>query len=102
MGLAERGSLGGIGSREEKGVRRAVVNPPQFFGTSINEKTVYSVQPYASPDACSSQGQKINPWTVSWNWSALDPRVATVTSFNTKVKMGEIAGEKQSLDLNFK
>jgi cysteine-rich repeat protein len=65
-------------------VDRAVVNPPQFFGTSINEKTVYSVQPYASPDACSSQGQKINPWTVSWNWSALDPRVATVTSFNTK------------------
>ncbi len=65
-------------------VDRAEVNPPQFFGQSITEKTLYTVQPYAAPDACSAQGQKINPWSVNWNWTTVDPKVAVVTSFSTK------------------
>ncbi len=65
-------------------VDKAVVNPPEFFGKSIAEKTVYTVQPYAAPDSCSTQGQKLNPWSVSWNWSSADSKVASVTSFSTK------------------
>lgn len=70
--------------KEQCQVDRAVVNPPEFSGKSIAEKTVYTVQPYAAPDACSTQGQKINPWSVSWNWSSADTKVASVTSFSTR------------------
>lgn len=65
-------------------VDHAEVLPPAFFGRRITDKTVFNVQPYAAPDACSSQGQKINPWSVSWNWSVQDPKVASITSFSTK------------------
>jgi cysteine-rich repeat protein len=65
-------------------IDRAEVLPKSFLARTISERTVYTVQPYASPDACSAKGQKLNPWTVSWSWSSSDTAVASATSFTTR------------------
>jgi hypothetical protein len=65
-------------------IDRAEVLPKSFLARTISERTVYTVQPYASPDACSAKGQKLNPWTVSWGWSSSDTAVASATSFATR------------------
>jgi hypothetical protein len=65
-------------------VDRASVVPQEFYASSIKEKTTYKVEAYSSPDSCYPQGQKINPWTVSWDWSSSDQKVATLQTFTTK------------------
>ncbi|MEK9132641.1 MAG: hypothetical protein AAB606_02980, partial [Patescibacteria group bacterium] len=70
-------------------ISRVDVKPQNFIAEFINDKELYSAQPYSSPDACSAQGQKLNPWSVSWNWSASDAAeapniVASVKTFSTK------------------
>ena len=65
-------------------ISRVDVLPQNYFAEFINDKVLYSAQPYSSPDACSAQGQKLNPWTVSWNWESSEPLVADVKTFSTK------------------
>jgi hypothetical protein len=65
-------------------ISRVDVAPKNYIAEFINDKEVYGAQPYSSPDACSSKGQKLNPWIVSWNWSSSQPEVAGVASFTTR------------------
>lgn len=65
-------------------INRAEVLPKEFVARLVNEKSVYVVQPYSAPDACSAQGQKLNPWSVAWNWTTSDPSVASIKMFTTR------------------
>lgn len=65
-------------------ISRVEVSPQSFFAEFINDKEVYTAQPFSSPDSCNPRGQKLNPWMVSWNWSSSLPVVAQVTTFSTK------------------
>lgn len=65
-------------------ISRVDVTPKNYFAEFINDKELYSAQPYSSPDTCSSQGQKLNSWAVSWNWRSSLPAVADVQTFSTK------------------
>lgn len=67
-------------------IDRADVRPKNFIAEVVNDKAIYSVQPYSAPDSCSKQGQKLNAWSVSWAWDSTDKKVADVTSFVTKGK----------------
>lgn len=69
--------------KEDCKISRVEVAPKNYTAEFVNDKAVYQAQPYGSPDACSSQGQKLNSWSVSWNWGSSKPEVATVQSFNT-------------------
>ena len=50
----------------------------------MKDKSVFQTQPFSSPDACSAKGQKLDPWSVDWDWSSSDEKVATITTFSTK------------------
>lgn len=65
-------------------ISRVDVVPQNYFAEFINDKEIYSAQPYSSPDTCSSAGQKLNSWTVDWNWNSSLPAVASVQTFSTK------------------
>lgn len=70
-------------------ISRVDVLPQTFIADDVNSKKIYTAQPYASPDSCAPQGQKLNPWSVSWNWSASDSTsapnvVASVRTFSTR------------------
>lgn len=70
-------------------ISRVDVLPQTFIADSVDSKKLYNAQPYSSPDTCSTQGQKLNPWSVSWNWSSSDissaPNVvARVRSFSSR------------------
>jgi len=56
---------------------------PASYIAQVNEKTTYQVQPYSASDKCSAAGQRINPWSVSWQWGSSSTSVATVHSFST-------------------
>ncbi|MEK7131274.1 MAG: hypothetical protein AAB797_00880 [Patescibacteria group bacterium] len=70
--------------KERCKIGRVDVVPQNFIAEFINDKEIYNAQPYSSPDTCSAQGQKLNPWTVSWNWNSSLPNVAGVTTFSTR------------------
>ncbi len=70
--------------KEKCKISRVEVTPKDFFAEFIIDKEIYSVQPFSSPDACSAQGQKLNPWMVGWSWKSSAPAVAKVTTFSTK------------------
>ncbi len=69
--------------KEKCKISRVDVVPQNYFAEFINDKELFSAQPYSSPDTCSAQGQKLNPWTVSWNWDSSSPLVADVKTFST-------------------
>lgn len=60
------------------------VAPTDYVAQNIKERATYQVQPYSSPDSCSPQGQKLNPWLVGWNWSSSDEKVATLNTYSTR------------------
>ncbi len=70
--------------KEKCKISRIEVTPKNYYAEFITDKEIYSAQPYSSPDTCSAAGQKLNPWTVSWNWNSSLPLVAKVTTFSTK------------------
>ena len=70
--------------KEKCKISRVDVIPQNYIAEFINDKTLFSAQPYSSPDACSAQGQKLNPWNVSWNWNSSLPLVAKVDTFSTE------------------
>ena len=65
-------------------IAKVDVTPNIFTASFITDKNIYSAQPYSSPDTCSTQGQKLNPWSVSWNWSSAQPQVASITTFSSR------------------
>jgi hypothetical protein len=70
-------------------ISRVDVLPQTFVGSQIGDKKIFNAQPYSSPDSCSTQGQKLNPWSVSWNWTTSDNAsapnvVATVQAFSSR------------------
>lgn len=67
-------------------VTRVDVNPDLYSATSIHDRSVFSAEPYSSPDSCSKDGQRLNPWQMSWGWTSSNLAVATVQPFSTKGK----------------
>lgn len=70
-------------------ISRVDVLPQTFVGSQIGDKKLFNAQPYSSPDSCSAQGQKLNPWSVGWNWTTSDNAsapnvVATVQAFSSR------------------
>jgi cysteine-rich repeat protein len=57
------------------------LEPSPFTARFITEKTKYLSIPYSSPDACSSQGQELNPWGYGWEWGSQEDTVADVSDF---------------------
>lgn len=49
-------------------VTKVAVSPSEYVAAYIGDKTLYTAQPYSSPDSCSKSGQKLNPWSVAWDW----------------------------------
>lgn len=72
--------------KDKCSIDRVEVMPFDYYASSIKEKVTYNVDAFSSPDACSKEGQKLDPWSVNWEWTSSDPKVATVTTFNTKGK----------------
>jgi len=73
-------------------IDHAGVAPSAFTAVHIDDRAVYNVQPFSAPDACSANGQKLNPWSVSWDWMSVHPDVAKIPDelsvklhFNTKL-----------------
>jgi cysteine-rich repeat protein len=60
------------------------VLPALFQATKIGDRHVYSAEPRSAPDACDPKGQRLNPWTINWDWQSSDEYVAIVQEFVTK------------------
>jgi len=67
-------------------VDRVEILPKVFTASKLKDLAIFEAQPYAAPDACSKTGQKLNPWTLNWNWSSSVTDVADVYKplFKTK------------------
>jgi hypothetical protein len=70
-------------------ISRVDVAPKSFVADLVGDKKIYSAQPYSSPDSCAAQGQKLNPWSVDWDWTSSDAAhipnvVAKVQSYSSK------------------
>ncbi len=65
-------------------VDHIAVSPKVFTASKLKDLAMFEAVPYASPDACSATGQKLNPWSQNWDWTSTDLKVATVKSFKTK------------------
>lgn len=62
-------------------VEKVEVTPAVFSTTDLHAKTIYSAQPYSSPDNCSVVGQKLNAYKNNWTWSSSDNNVAITNGF---------------------
>lgn len=65
---------------------RVEVSPGSYVAASVNDRAVFSAIPYSSADSCSKDGQRLDPWGLSWFWSSSDAKVAAVSTFSTKGK----------------
>lgn len=72
-----------ITKKEACKIDHVAIKPKEFEAKTIHDKAVYSSQPFSSPDACSAEGQRLNPWSVNWSWQSSDVAVADVTKFST-------------------
>ena len=68
------------------------VLPNPFLATVIWQKTKYTASPISSPDACSPDGQELNPWLYGWQWASLFEEVATTTNFSAVTKGSTFCG----------
>lgn len=65
-------------------IDRIEVTPKIFNAQKLNDRAVFTAQPYSAPDACSASGQKLNPYKSNWNWASSDLQVATITTSTVK------------------
>lgn len=63
---------------------RVEVTPKVFTAQKLDDRAIFAGQPYSAPDACSANGQKLNPFKSDWGWSSSNLQVATIKSFTTK------------------
>ncbi|MFH2018824.1 MAG: IPT/TIG domain-containing protein, partial [bacterium] len=59
------------------------VVPNLFIASWVGERAVFKAQPRSSPDACDAKGQKLNPYSVGWDWTSTFPNVASIIKFST-------------------
>jgi cysteine-rich repeat protein len=60
------------------------VDPSEYLANSITDRTTFTAASFSSPDTCSKEGQKLNPWLINWQWQSRDTKVAAVDTFTTK------------------
>lgn len=65
-------------------IDRVAVSPAAYYAQVLNDRAVYQVQPFSTPDSCSRLGQRLDPWSVNWQWSSTDALVASTTVFSTR------------------
>ncbi|MCX6779632.1 MAG: hypothetical protein NT034_00410, partial [Candidatus Magasanikbacteria bacterium] len=70
--------------KEACAIDRVEVSPKIFTAQKLNDRAIFSAQPYSAPDACSLAGQKLNPSIYNWNWASGNLEVATVQTFTSK------------------
>lgn len=61
-------------------IERVAVNPHPYIARNIGEKTRYQAVPFSSPNECSPNGQRLNPWEYGWEWSVQDEAVVSITT----------------------
>ncbi len=59
------------------------VTPQPFTATAVGQRTIYTAQPYSSPNACSQTGQPLSKWAYGYEWKTLDTQVASVSNVTT-------------------
>lgn len=59
------------------------VTPQPFTATAVGQRTIYTAQPYSSPNACSQTGQPLSKWAYGYDWKTVDTKVATVSNVTT-------------------
>ncbi|MDO8626082.1 MAG: FG-GAP-like repeat-containing protein [Candidatus Magasanikbacteria bacterium] len=67
-------------------IDRVEVAPAEFFAEKITDRSMYGAAPYSAPDACSTIGQRLDPWQVGWLWKSSDVKVASVAQFSSRGK----------------
>ena len=67
-------------------IDHTVVDPANYTERKIGGKKVYQTIAYSAPDACSVLGQKLNTWSVDWQWRSSDSDVASLTTVSTRGK----------------
>lgn len=65
-------------------IDRVEVTPKVFTAQKLDDRAVFTAQPYSAPDACSVTGQKLNPFLSAWSWSSSNLQVASIQTFITK------------------
>lgn len=70
--------------KEKCSIDTVAVLPALFQAEKIGDRHAYSAVPRSAPDACDAKGQRLNPWTINWNWQSSDIGVAEVQQFVTK------------------
>ncbi len=79
--------------RDSCRIDRVEISPSEYVGQNIKDRSSFEAAAFTSPDSCSAQGQKLNPWLVGWNWTSSDEKVATLSTFNTKGKNPSCSAE---------
>ncbi|MBI4135324.1 DUF4215 domain-containing protein [Candidatus Uhrbacteria bacterium] len=59
-------------------IDRVEVTPPDITLYVIGARQSYSSAPYGPPDACSAQGQRLNPLSYAWGWATENVNVAAI------------------------
>jgi hypothetical protein len=67
-------------------VDKVTVTPVLFRARTVDARKVYSAQARSAPDECSAKGQLLNAWSLNWDWTSSDPKVAYIQKFQTKGK----------------
>ena len=65
-------------------VENVNILPSLYNAIYIHDRKVYSAEARSAPDECDASGQKLNAWSVNWNWESSSTSVATVQEFSTK------------------
>ena len=64
-------------------IDRVEVKPDRYISRIVGGKKSYSSVPFGSPNKCSPQGgQRLDPLSFDWDWSAADTDVVTTTNFS--------------------
>lgn len=70
--------------KEACSIERVDVQPSDFITQSIFSRAIFTATPYSAPDSCSATGQKLDAWSVNWQWQTEQANVATVKTYSTK------------------
>lgn len=62
-------------SDKECKVSKVVTEPSQAIVKTIGATAIFSAQPWSAADACSPNGQRLNPYLSDYAWSATTPTV---------------------------
>lgn len=63
-------------------IKNVVVEPHPYTATAVGQKIGFGAIPYSAPNACSKNGQALNPSSYSYAWKSSKPEVASISGFS--------------------